>query len=322
MDNIERNLEIKRRNEIIEAFLDGKAIQCKDRDSDEWTDIARFPKFSKELEYRIKPDEADEPKKLMTYRQLSELITKGYGQWLYNYDNAVMGKNTLFIDKEVNENILIRPWGLDKLVRPTMDVYEEFMKRKAEADTIKDYSGASKVEPKVDEVFKYKGMTLKCVEGDSCEDCVFNKTDCNPTECRRSRRHDGKMVFFVDVSKMENTTASEDSSATDVGVHRRTPQEIADFFNCYVAYDSSIGSFSTYEKPLVFSDEIGWIGGGYNPSLVSDRFVATTDSCKEKHIIYRPHQEPLVVEEKDRQGCASLAMGAIGSLAEKEEDDD
>ena len=154
MDNIERNLEIKRRNEIIEAFLDGKAIQCKDRDSDEWTDIARFPKFSKELEYRIKPDEADEPKKLMTYRQLSELITKGYGQWLYNYDNAVMGKNTLFIDKEVNENILIRPWGLNKLVRPTMDVYEEFMKRKAEADTINDYSGASKGEPKGDEVFK------------------------------------------------------------------------------------------------------------------------------------------------------------------------
>lgn len=247
----------------------------------------------------------EEGKKLMTYRQLSELITKGYGQWFYNYDNAVMGKNTLFIDKEVNENILIRPWGLDKLVRPTMDVYEEFMKRKAEADTIKDYSGASKVEPKVDEVFKYKGMTLKCVEGDSCEDCVFNKTDCNPTECRRSRRHDGKMVFFVDVSKKENTTASEDSSSTQkegVGVHKRTPQEIADFFGCYVAMDED-GSWHLFtEEPSLITDvkEI-WMPKNsriYIYLFINDAFLSKPNPINWR-TLYRPHQEPIVKEEEE-----------------------
>lgn len=248
-----------------------------------------------------------EGKKLITYRQLNELITKGYGQWFYNYDNAVMGKNTLFIDKEVNENILIRPWGLDKLVRPTMDVYEEFMKRKAEADTIKDYSGASKVEPKVDEVFKYKGMTLKCVEGDSCEDCVFNKTDCNPTECRRSRRHDGKMVFFVDVSKTESTTASEDSSATvskteSVGVHRRTPQEFADFFNCYVAMDEDGYWYLYNEEPIIGKGDFSWSTANCGTGeilVISESFLLlNAEEDPNWKTLYRPHQEPIVMEEE------------------------
>ncbi len=248
-----------------------------------------------------------EGKKLITYRQLNELITKGYGQWFYNYDNAVMGKNTLFIDKEVNENILIRPWGLDKLVRPTVDIYEEFMKRKAEEDIIRDYSGASKVEPKVGEVFKYNGMTLKCVEGDSCEDCVLTKTDCNPTECRQSKRSDGKMVFFVDVSKTERTTASEDSSATvskeeSVGVHRRTPQEIADFFNCYVAMDKD-GMWCLYveEPTIVTVIKDGW--RLKNPRrdsflFINDAFLSKPNTI-DWRTLYRPHMEPLVMEEDD-----------------------
>lgn len=246
-----------------------------------------------------------EGKKLITYRQLNELITKGYGQWLYNYDNAVMGKNTLFIDKEVNENILIRPWGLDKLVRPTVDIYEEFMKRKAEEDIIRDYSGASKVEPKVGEVFKYNGMTLKCVEGDSCEDCVLTKTDCNPTECRQSKRSDGKMVFFVDVSKTERTTASEDSSATvskeeSVGVHRRTPQEIADFFNCYVAMDKDGEWFLYSEEPRLerysWDSSKGLIYLRDNLGFLS--FILATED-HDWRTLYRPHQEPIVNEEED-----------------------
>lgn len=295
--------ETKRQIEVMKAYEEGKTIQYRGKctKDDVWNDT-KFPSWNwYSVDYRVKPDEA---KKLMTYRQLSELITKGYGQWFYNYDNAVMGKNTLFIDKEVNENILIRPWGLDKLVRPTMDVYEEFMKRKAEADTIKDYSGASKVEPKVDEVFKYKGMTLKCVEGDSCEDCVFNKTDCNPTECRRSRRHDGKRVIFVDASKMERTTASEDSSATvskeeSVGVHRRTPQEIADFFNCFVAMDEN-GYWYLYEAIPQMSGSI-WVRSTMGTSCfcIADEFLSLIKTTEDHNwrTLYRPHQEPVVMEE-------------------------
>lgn len=305
MNEIERKKKIEEQVKIMKAYLKGKTIQFRVRNKKDgdWND-ALCPSWDwYNVDYRIKPDEAEESKKLMTYRQLSELITKGYGQWLYNYDNAVMGKNTLFIDKEVNENILIRPWGLNKLVRPTMDVYEEFMKRKAEADTINDYSGASKVEPKVDEVFKYKGMTLKCVEGDSCEDCVFNKTDCNPTECRRYRRHDGKMVFFVDVSKKESTTASEDSSSTQgecIGVHKRTPQEIADFFGCYVAMDKD-GLWYLYEgKPMVCEGrwKVGDTGDcrclGY-----SGKFFFDIPQSSNWRTLYRPHREPIVMEDED-----------------------
>lgn len=307
MNEIERNRKIEEQVKIMNAYLNGKTIQFRVRNKkdDDWND-ALCPSWDwYDVDYRIKPDEAEESKKLMTYRQLSELITKGYGQWLYNYDNAVMGKNTLFIDKEVNENILIRPWGLDKLVRPTVDIYEEFMKRKAEEDTIKDYSDASKVEPKVGEVFKYKGHTLKCVEGDSCKDCAFCKIDCFLTECRQSKRSDGKMVFFVDVSKMENTTASEDSSATvskeeSVGVHRRTPQEFADFFNCYVAMDKDGEWYLYSEEPRFGSYSWNSSKGLFRhmDSLGFLSFIIVTENHNWR-TLYRPHQEPIVNEEEE-----------------------
>lgn len=195
-----------------------------------------------------------EGKKLITYRQLNELITKGYGQWFYNYDNAVMGKNTLFIDKEVNENILIRPYGFDKLVRPTVDIYEEFMKRKAE------------------------------------------------------EHQEENVIDYVGVSKKENTTASEDSSSTQgecVGVHRRTPQEIADFFNCYVAMDWN-GDWYLYEyEPMLSYSAKKWFckrgkctafGSDFDSSAFL--FIEIPEDYNWR-TLYRPHKEPLVMEEED-----------------------
>lgn len=315
MDKDEYKDRIKKQIEVMEACLEGKDIQVsygdgiwEDTEHPEWTwDV---------IKYRVKPDEVEKPKKLMTCRQLSELLANGYGQHTYLYKD----ETTSFIYSSIiyssfdynkdNENEplsdkeRIRPWGSDEWLEPTVDVYEEFMKRKAEADTIKDYSGASKVEPKVDEVFKYKGMTLKCVEGDSCEDCVFNKTDCNPTECRRSRRHDGKRVIFVDVSKMENTT-SEDSSATvskeeKVGVHRRTPQEFADFFNCYVAMDKD-GEWYLYSEEPRFGSYSWESSKGlfrHMDSLGFLSFIIVTENHNWR-TLYRPHQEPIVNEEEE-----------------------
>lgn len=193
-----------------------------------------------------------EGKKLITYRQLNELITKGYGQWFYNYDNAVMGKNTLFIDKEVNENILICPWGLDKLVRPTVDIYEEFMKRKAEEhqegkESVKDYS---------------------------------------------------------DVFKTENTTATEESSSTEkesVGICRRTPQEIADFFNCYVCTDKNEILFVFPNEPTIKGNH--WNDWNDLPSFgfsfYLDEHFHILPKDHNWRTLYRPHMEPLVMEEED-----------------------
>lgn len=240
--------DMEKKLELMKAFLNGKTLQFKERYLPEecWKTLENPLWDFLNYDYRIKPEEPEESKKLMTYRQLSELITKGYGQWLYNYDNAVMGKNTLFIDKEVNENILIRPWGLNKLVRPTVDIYEEFMKRKAEEDTIKDYSGASKV---------------------------------------------------------ESTTASEDSSSTQgecIGVHKRTPQEIADFFGCYVAMDKD-GLWYLYEgKPMVCEGrwKVGDTGDcrclGY-----SGKFFFDIPQSSNWRTLYRPHREPIVMEDED-----------------------
>lgn len=189
-----------------------------------------------------------EGKKLITYRQLNELITKGYGQWFYNYDNAVMGKNTLFIDKEVNENILIRPYGFDKLVRPTVDIYEEFMKRKAE------------------------------------------------------EHQEENVIDYVGVSKKENTTSKEPSPTEGEGggVHRRTPQEFADFFNCYVAMDKDGEWYLYSEEPRLerysWASSKGLIYLRDNLGFLS--FILATED-HDWRTLYRPHQEPIVNEEED-----------------------
>lgn len=313
--------ETKRQIEVMKAYEEGKAIQYRGKctKDDVWNDT-KFPSWNwYSVDYRIKPEEPEEPEepeKLMTNRQLAELLQKGYGTWS---DKGTLGYAhsgySFSFDKEDDAvtDKWIRPWGSDEWLEPTVDIYEEYISKwnkafkeieikvvfpkKEDKDTIKDYSDCDSVEPKIGEVFRYNGLTLRCEEGSciGCGDgCALAKLPSYAFECMKDERKDGKDVHFVDVSKKENTTASEDSSSTQgecIEIHKRTPQEIADFFNCYVAYDPSIGSFSTYEKPPVFSGEFCWI--------VSDRFVATTDSCKEKHIIYRPHQEPIVNEDED-----------------------
>ena len=115
--------------EIMRAFFEGKSIQFKNRkkeDGDGWENTKR-PTWSWDLfDYRIKPDE---PKKPMTCRQLAELMAKGYGE--------LMDKHTLFVRThfkyDVNrgciakDNVLIRPWGSDEWLDPTVDIYEKYV---------------------------------------------------------------------------------------------------------------------------------------------------------------------------------------------------
>ncbi len=349
MDKDDYKDRIKEQIEVMEACLEGKDIQVsyggviwEDTEHPEWTwDV---------IKYRVKPEEAEESKKLMTCRQLAELLAKGYGECIaFYYDGTsslICIKYDYFQNDEENtvmKEMRIRPWGSDEWLEPTVDIYEEYISKwnkafkeievkvvfpkKEEEDTVKDYSDDYAGEPEVGEIFKINGRTLKCIEEKDCKECAFQKgpaSCCPDIACNNASRKDGKNVVFVDVSKMEDTT-SEDSSSTvskeeKVGVHRRTPQEIADFFNCYVAYDPSMFRFVAYEKTPVFSDEIGWIEGSYNSSFELDRFAIAVDSCEEEYILYRPHLIPIAKKKEDRPSRAALTMGMVGASQEEEDD--
>ena len=345
MDKDEYKDRIKKQIEVMEAYLEGKDIQVsyggviwEDTEHPEWTwDV---------IKYRVKPDEAEKPKKPMTCRQLAELLAKGYGQTTYFYGDgtARLVGSSFEYEKDNEEDSIsvmrkIRPWGSDEWLDPTVDIYEEFMNRKEkerryqnikisikklngddfevesepEEDTIRDYSDDYEGEPEVGEVFKISGRTLKCIEEKNCKGCAFQEgpaSRCPDIACSNAFRKDGKSVVFVNVSKMENTTASEDSSATvskeeKVGVHRRTLQEIADFFDCYVAMDWN-GAWYLYEyEPMLSYSAKKWFckrggctafGSDFNSSAFL--FIEISETCNWR-TLYRPHKEPLVMEEED-----------------------
>ena len=76
--------------------------------------------------YLLYPYE-EPPKKRMTYRQLSEWLAKGNGQ--YTTDNYVRiyvgyGYHRGKENNEVDRCVIIRPWGSEEWVEPTVDIYE------------------------------------------------------------------------------------------------------------------------------------------------------------------------------------------------------
>lgn len=65
----------------------------------------------------------------MTNLQLAEWLAKGCGLWKHSPSNSatvyyaywvIEGKEGCFVE----DNILIRPWGTDEWVRPTVAIYE------------------------------------------------------------------------------------------------------------------------------------------------------------------------------------------------------
>ena len=236
--------------EIMKAFIEGKDIQVdygggfEDTNSPTW-DWGLY-------DYRVNPDE---PKNLMTNRQLAELMAKGYGENTIIYWDGTTGRiRTAFeygaLSEEgnsVDDRTRIRPWGSDEWIEPTVDVYEKYISK---------WNGA----------------------------------------------------FEVDVSKKERTT-SEDSSATvskeeTIGVHKRTPQEIADFFNCYVAMDKN-GDWYLYEElPYIIPKDFYWGSSrGIGTICLTDnlglRTLVLAPETYNWRTLYRPHQEPIVKEEED-----------------------
>lgn len=321
---------------VMVAYANGEDIEFRDVDEDlrnmNWSYIA-FPAWNwSKYEYRIAPSKKGSSR-FMTNRQLSELLQKGYGTWIdqnalsfvhAGYSYALSKENDIVTDK------YIRPWGSDEWIEPTVDIYEEFMNRKEkdrryqnikisikklngddfevesepDEETIKDYSDCGSVEPKIGEVFRYNGLVLRCEEGD-CTGCFGCDIDfpCATFKCGKASRKDGKGVHFVDISEKENTTASEDSSATQeegVGVHRRTPQEFADFFNCYVAMDKD-GEWYLYSEEPRFGRYSWDCSKGlfrHMDSLGFLSFIIVTENHNWR-TLYRPHQEPIVNEEEE-----------------------
>ena len=62
---------------------------------------------------------------LMTYRQLAEWLARGNGQARFldnGYIHSHIGYQTDFEESSVKA--LIRPWGSDEWIKPTVDIYE------------------------------------------------------------------------------------------------------------------------------------------------------------------------------------------------------
>ena len=325
MNEIERNRKIEEQGKIMKAYLEGKAIQClyKGEEDEYWKDV-KHPEWNWGLfDYRIKPEESDEPKKPMTYRQLAELMAKGYGENLFVYrDGSPSVIETTFDylsgeNNPVSDRRMIRAWGSDEWIEPTVDIYEEYIAKWNRAFAygnalvenkssyneslcdVNDYSDDEEIEPSIGERFLFKGKLYECIEGEDCDKCAINYISCYAFKC--NDRKDGKSVVFVDVSKKENT-ATEDSSSTQgecIGVHKRTPQEIADFFGCYVAMDED-GSWHLFtEEPSLITDvkEI-WMPKKsriYIYLFINDAFLSKPNLIDWK-TLYRPHKEPIVME--------------------------
>lgn len=67
------------------------------------------------------------PKQRMTYQQLAEWLAKGNGEFRHTddyYTYAYYVYDNRYASNEVSADILVRPWGSDEWVEPTVDIYE------------------------------------------------------------------------------------------------------------------------------------------------------------------------------------------------------
>ena len=78
---------------------------------------------------RVKEQPTEEESKdiPMTCPQLAEWLAKGHGLAKYRDSRAIFSGLSFYEGEEneaVNEDLLIRPWGTDEWVKPTLYIYE------------------------------------------------------------------------------------------------------------------------------------------------------------------------------------------------------
>lgn len=77
---------------------------------------------------------------------------------------------------------------------------------------------------------------------------------------------------------------------------KRTPQELADFFDCYATISPS-GEVLLYEKEPKYSQRLGsWSSPECDPLFLS-RGMIEKGAKNTKNVLFRPHQEPFVFED-------------------------
>ena len=110
------------------AWKNGEKIQYKNAKSMyQWIDCM-VPSWREDTEYRIKSKSSR-----MTYRELSEWLAKGHGQ--YRAGSEVTMSYPFFVyafeddTAEVSEDYLVRRWGSDAWIKPTIEVYEQDCKK-------------------------------------------------------------------------------------------------------------------------------------------------------------------------------------------------
>jgi len=112
---------------VMQAYIDGKKIQIADKGCKDWENYIGEPLWDWDtFDYRIKPEE--KPKK-MTNRQLAEWLAKGNGEHSYGEGKDDPAFTYWSYDQEemnlpIEEEVVIRPWGSDEWIEPTVDIYE------------------------------------------------------------------------------------------------------------------------------------------------------------------------------------------------------
>lgn len=216
---------------VMMAYGNGENVQFRlanvDTTESDWQYISKPTWNWDKYEYRIEP-KGNEGKELMTNGQLSELIQKGYGTWSdrspLEYAHAGLSLSFASEEDKVASDKWIRAWGSKDWIKPTVDIYEEYISKwnrafaqgnavvenksndKQSLVYVNDYSDAypSVIEPKVNERFFYKGKTYRCVPSNECTGCAFNNEekvagcDCSIFRCYRSNRKDENSVKFVE----------------------------------------------------------------------------------------------------------------------------
>lgn len=112
---------------VMQAYEEGKKIQCRDswKEGLCWHDICEPSWNWYNYDYRIKPEE-EKPQR-MTNRQFAEWCGKGNGQFKRKGGGFIFFYCSYTENEEngpVSQEILIRPWGSDDWVEPTVDIYE------------------------------------------------------------------------------------------------------------------------------------------------------------------------------------------------------
>lgn len=113
---------------VMQAYVDGKKIQFARKNKEDWEDYSTGePLWAWSMfDYRIKPEE-EKPKR-MTNRQLAEWLAKGNGEHSYGEGKNDPAFTYWSYDAEemnlpVEEEVVIRPWGSDEWIEPTVDIY-------------------------------------------------------------------------------------------------------------------------------------------------------------------------------------------------------